>query len=188
MTNAEKQMADQESNMVRSSEERVQLQIELPRGMINRLEILSESYDGDISRVILEALMMLWETRYASVQSISAQEVASYQVSSEPVVTVEAEPSVSGDKRQRIVEMHNGGIPVVDIAREVDWPEESVKRVLGMEVPPPDRELLRGRVRTMQAIGMSLTGIAKQWNKEGVPTLSGQGRWHHSTIKKLIGS
>jgi hypothetical protein len=38
----------------------------------------------------------------------------------------------------------------------------------------------------MQAEGLSLQAIANRFNTEGVPTLSGKGRWHPRTIGKLL--
>jgi hypothetical protein len=42
------------------------------------------------------------------------------------------------------------------------------------------------RLRAMQAEGLSLQGIANQLNAEGVPTLSGKGRWQKDTISNLL--
>jgi hypothetical protein len=42
------------------------------------------------------------------------------------------------------------------------------------------------RLRVMQAEGLSLQAIADRLNKEGVPTLSGKGRWQKGTIGNLL--
>jgi hypothetical protein len=42
------------------------------------------------------------------------------------------------------------------------------------------------RLRAMQAEGLSLQAIANQLNAEGVPTLSGKGRWQKGTIGNLL--
>lgn len=42
------------------------------------------------------------------------------------------------------------------------------------------------RLRTMQAEGLSLQAMAHRLNTEGVPTLSGKGRWQKGTIGKLL--
>jgi Recombinase len=42
------------------------------------------------------------------------------------------------------------------------------------------------RLRAMQAEGLSLQAIANQLNAEGVPTLSGKGRWQKGTIANLL--
>ena len=38
----------------------------------------------------------------------------------------------------------------------------------------------------MQDEGLSLQAIANRLNKEGVPTLSGKGRWQKGTISNLL--
>jgi Recombinase len=45
--------------------------------------------------------------------------------------------------------------------------------------------LLQG-LRAMQSEGLSLQAIAHQLNAEGVPTLSGKGRWQKGTIGNLL--
>jgi hypothetical protein len=42
------------------------------------------------------------------------------------------------------------------------------------------------RLRAMQAEGLSLQAMANRFNKEGVPTLSGKGRWQKGTIGNLL--
>jgi hypothetical protein len=39
-----------------------------------------------------------------------------------------------------------------------------------------------------RAQGLSWEEIARQWNAEGVPTLSGKGQWHRKTITRLVGN
>jgi Recombinase len=41
------------------------------------------------------------------------------------------------------------------------------------------------RLQAMQAEGLSLQAIANRLNKEGIPTLSGKGRWQKDTIGNL---
>jgi excisionase family DNA binding protein len=43
-----------------------------------------------------------------------------------------------------------------------------------------------GRLRAMKTDGLSLQAIANQLNAEGVPTLSGKGRWQKGTIGDLL--
>lgn len=183
MTNLDKRVTGQGRNEKIPDEGITRLEMELPRGVVNRLEILGEAYGGDVAQVISEAVMRLWEAHYAPLPEAPARELA---VDDAVEADTVASPVAIPDRRQRVVDLHGQGIPVVDIAREVDWPEENVKRIVGIEAPPPDRELLRDRARTMREIGMSLAAIARQWNEEGVPTFSGQGRWHHTVIKKLV--
>jgi Recombinase len=42
------------------------------------------------------------------------------------------------------------------------------------------------RIREMKAKGLSLQAIANRLNTEGVPTLSGKGRWQKGTIGNLL--
>jgi hypothetical protein len=42
------------------------------------------------------------------------------------------------------------------------------------------------RLRAMQAEGLSLQAIADRLNTEGVPTLSGKGRWQKGTVSNLL--
>jgi Recombinase len=52
-------------------------------------------------------------------------------------------------------------------------------------MPEPKAALLK-QLRAMQAEGLSLQAIANRLNKEGVPTLSGKGRWQKGTIGNLL--
>jgi hypothetical protein len=42
------------------------------------------------------------------------------------------------------------------------------------------------RLRAMHAEGLSLQAIADRLNNEGVPTLSGKGRWQKGTVSNLL--
>jgi hypothetical protein len=42
------------------------------------------------------------------------------------------------------------------------------------------------RLRDLQAEGLSLQAIANCLNNDGVPTLSGKGRWQKGTIGNLL--
>jgi hypothetical protein len=48
------------------------------------------------------------------------------------------------------------------------------------------KEAMAARVRAMHAEGLSQRKIATQLNAEGVPTPTGQGRWHHTAIAELL--
>jgi hypothetical protein len=56
--------------------------------------------------------------------------------------------------------------------------------------PPPARPKPKAtvpqRLQAMQAEGLSLQKIADRLNNEGVPTLSGKGRWQKGTIGNLL--
>jgi hypothetical protein len=54
------------------------------------------------------------------------------------------------------------------------------------DAPEPDRAAVLQRLRAMQAQGLSHQAMADRFNLEGVPTLSGKGRWHKGTIGKLL--
>jgi hypothetical protein len=47
---------------------------------------------------------------------------------------------------------------------------------------------LSRRAKNLSAQGVSWKAIAQRLNAEGVPTLTGQGRWHGSTVAKLVRS
>jgi hypothetical protein len=52
---------------------------------------------------------------------------------------------------------------------------------------PQDRKAaMLARLQAMQAAGMSYQAMATQLNAEGVPTLSGRGRWLAGTIGNLL--
>jgi excisionase family DNA binding protein len=49
-----------------------------------------------------------------------------------------------------------------------------------------DKAEVRKRIQEMKATGLSLQAIANRLNTEGVPTLSGKGRWQKGTIGNLL--
>ena len=63
----------------------------------------------------------------------------------------------------------------------------------GSNLPPspqpvrsePEAAVLQ-RLQALQAEGLSLLKIADRLNSEGVPTLSGKGRWQKGTIGHLL--
>ena len=50
----------------------------------------------------------------------------------------------------------------------------------------PEKAALLQRLRAMQAEGLSLQAMANRLNSEGVPTLSGKGRWQKGTLGNLL--
>jgi hypothetical protein len=44
------------------------------------------------------------------------------------------------------------------------------------------------KAKKLSAQGVSWKAIARQWNDEGIPTRSGIGKWHGSTVAKLVGT
>jgi hypothetical protein len=70
------------------------------------------------------------------------------------------------------------------------YPERSAERSTpALALPPPGKvgkdEALR-QIRRLQGEGLSLQSIANQLNAEGIPTLSGKGRWQKGTISNLL--
>jgi hypothetical protein len=53
-------------------------------------------------------------------------------------------------------------------------------------LPPKRVAALSRRAKRLSAQGVSWKEIARRFNDEGVPTLSGIGQWHGSTVAKLI--
>jgi hypothetical protein len=49
-----------------------------------------------------------------------------------------------------------------------------------------DKTAVLQRLRAMQEERLSLQAIAARLNKEGVPTLTGRGRWHKGTVGHLL--
>jgi recombinase len=67
------------------------------------------------------------------------------------------------------------------IARE--RPERSERSIVAL--PDPKAAVLQ-RLRVMQSEGLSLQAMANRLNAEGIPTLSGKGRWRKGTIGNLL--
>jgi hypothetical protein len=44
------------------------------------------------------------------------------------------------------------------------------------------------KAKTLNAEGASWAEIARRWNAEGVPTLSGKGQWHRKTVLRMVGN
>jgi hypothetical protein len=179
MTDTGKRQTYRERPQINKQAGEERLEINLPERVMARLRILAE--DSDVSTVISDAVMMFWEHRYqrALVLPKEPSEVKSIATTPEQ------------HKCDRARELHARGIPMEDIAVELDWPLESVQAALGItELPSQpvatDRESLQQRVREMHDLGMSYTAIAKQLNAEDIPTLSGGGKWHHSSVKRLF--
>ena len=42
------------------------------------------------------------------------------------------------------------------------------------------------KIHDMAARGMSAYGIAQALNAQGVPTLSGRGKWHHHSVERCM--
>jgi hypothetical protein len=55
-------------------------------------------------------------------------------------------------------------------------------------VDPGRKDELATRARALYDQGLSLGHIARQFNSENVPTLSGSGEWRHKAIRNLLGT
>jgi hypothetical protein len=55
-------------------------------------------------------------------------------------------------------------------------------------LPPKRVAALIRQAKKLSAKGVSWKAIARQWNDEGIPTRSGIGKWHGSTVAKLVGT
>jgi hypothetical protein len=53
-------------------------------------------------------------------------------------------------------------------------------------LPPKRVAVLSRRAKKLSAQGVSRKEIARRFNAEGIPTLSGIGQWHGSTVKHMI--
>ena len=54
---------------------------------------------------------------------------------------------------------------------------------------PPDRTAgLIQKAKNLHAKGVSWAAIARRWNAEGTPTLSGTGQWHGANVARLVNS
>jgi hypothetical protein len=71
-------------------------------------------------------------------------------------------------------------------------PTERSETILSLPEPRPmptpagQRAVLLQRLQAMRAEGLSRQAMADRLNAEGVPTLSGKGRWHRGSIGKLF--
>lgn len=146
-----------------------QLGIELPVEVKRRLDILTE--DSDLESVLSEAVLLLWDQLYprhpARIQPVPAVSI--------PAETPPIPESAEETSTAESVEPTETPPPPPDTAKET-VPSE----------PEVDREAILDRIQALHTDGVSLTAIAAQLNQEGVPTISGSGRWHHSAVKRLL--
>jgi hypothetical protein len=72
-------------------------------------------------------------------------------------------------------------------SERVERPERSMEHPTPPPaISPPNKADLLARVRTLRDAGLSLQQIADLFNAEGLPTLSGKGRWQKGTIGNLL--
>jgi excisionase family DNA binding protein len=82
----------------------------------------------------------------------------------------------------------NGTPHPLNAGKPVDPGQNSAQ---GRTMPPADtpqtrKAALLPRLQAMQAEGLTRQAIANRLNAEGVPTLSGHGRWQKGTISNLL--
>jgi hypothetical protein len=62
--------------------------------------------------------------------------------------------------------------------------------VAAAQVPaklPPERvAVLARQAKNLHTQGLSWAGIAKQWNAQSIPTVTGIGQWHGATVARLL--
>jgi hypothetical protein len=83
------------------------------------------------------------------------------------------------------------GPPATPIGESTDKPRGEVAVALSetpAKLPPKRVAALSRRAKKLSAQGVSWKAIARQWNDEGIPTRSGIGKWHGSTVAKLVGT
>jgi len=141
---------------------------ELPVEVKRRLDILTE--DSDLETVLSEAVLLLWDQLYPR-QPSRVQPTPEPSTPAEPPVPEAAEETGTAEP------VEPTEMPPSAMAAE----EETVSGASAV-----DREAILDRIQALHADGVSLTAIAAQLNQEGVPTISGSGRWHHSAVKRLL--
>jgi hypothetical protein len=72
------------------------------------------------------------------------------------------------------------------VAELTDTPTVTTLPEPSAGLPPKRVAALSRRAKKLSAKGMSWKEIARQWNDEGIPTRSGIGKWHGSTVKHMV--
>jgi excisionase family DNA binding protein len=88
----------------------------------------------------------------------------------------------NGDRRPT---PHPVLVPPVAQALDVE-PEAHPHQTPDLMDPQQRKAALLTRIRALKAQGRSLQAIAHQLNAEGVPTISGRGRWQAGTIGNML--
>jgi Recombinase len=134
--------------------------------------------------------------------TIRLEDLQAWCVSEELALPVEANerlerlpPSAMMERLERLDEMFAGMQRLEHLMEQVLERLERSERSAAApsisgrspEKDPQGRKAeLMTRLRAMQAEGLSLQAMANRLNKEGVPTLSGKGRWQKGTIGNLL--
>jgi recombinase len=75
--------------------------------------------------------------------------------------------------------------PSPPVAELTDTPTVTTLPEPSARLPPKRVAALIHQAKKLSAQGVSWKEIARRWNAEGVPTRSGIGKWHGSTVAKL---
>lgn len=163
------------------------LMVHLTDRAIRRLLILSEESSTDT--ILSDAVMQLWEQYYPTVSVQSSADAEDGASDGDKSLSSE---EINVDKCKQARELHGQGMYIEDIAAELDWSTDAVKAVL-LEVdqtmakrPVADTSSLREQVKMLRDQGMSFTAIAQTFNQANIPTLTGSGKWYHTSIKRLL--
>jgi hypothetical protein len=100
------------------------------------------------------------------------------------VLTSEA-ASITGEStdksRGEVVTVTETPPPPVAELTDTTLPESPAR------LPPKRVAALIRKGKKLSAQGVSWKEIARRFNAEGIPTLSGIGKWHGSTVKRMVG-
>jgi Recombinase len=98
-------------------------------------------------------------------------------------------PAAMMERLERLDEMFAGMQRLEHLVEQVlERLERSERTEHSTPAPrlPTAKAAVLKRLRAMQAEGLSLQAIANRLNNDGVPTLSGKGRWQKGTIGNLL--
>jgi hypothetical protein len=76
--------------------------------------------------------------------------------------------------------------PLPPVTELIDTPTVTPLSEPPARLPPKRVAALSRRAKKLSAQGVSQKEIARRFNAEGIPTLSGIGKWHGSTVKHMI--
>ena len=76
--------------------------------------------------------------------------------------------------------------PSPPVAELTDTPTVTTLPEPSVGLPPKRVAALIRQAKKLSAKGVSWKEIARRWNAEGVPTRSGIGKWHGSTVKDMV--
>ncbi len=135
-----------------------------------RLERIEATLSTIISNSTGEAASIIGESTGEAInaQTVEPEEAVALSDTPSPPVAELAPQSISGQGRTELT--------------ATTPPEPPVKLPL-KRIPALIRQ-----AKKLSAKGVSWKEIARQWNDQGIPTRSGIGKWHGSTVAKLVGT